>query len=102
VHRKTEVNKAIVVVYNSTVTKLFMERIQMKCIDMKGFVKRLTLAYAVLPTNEKEKARSGEITHQVNIISNNYLNYPRYLVNIVDHAFINVEIQWQYQGTHHD
>ncbi len=40
--RKTEVNIAIVAGHNSIVIKLFIKRIQRDCIDMQGFVKRLT------------------------------------------------------------
>ncbi len=84
--RKTEVNKTSVAGYEPIVTMLFMERIQMDCIDMQGFVKGLTKAYDVVQAKEKEKVKRGEIAHQVDVIYNDKMSYPRYLVNIADHT----------------
>ena len=41
--------------YKPILTKLFMERIQMDCVDMQGFVRGLTIAYDVLPEKEKQR-----------------------------------------------
>ena len=72
--------------YKPILTKLFMERIQMDCVDMQGFVRGLTIAYDVLPDKEKEKVNFDQLAAQVDVICNDRMNYPRYLVNIADHT----------------
>ena len=72
--------------YKPIVTKLFMERIQMDCVDMQGFAKGLTVAYDVLPDKEKEKVNFDQLAAQVDVICNDRMRYPRYLVNIADHT----------------
>ncbi len=72
--------------YKPIVTKLFMERIQMDCVDMQGFVRGLTVAYGVLPDKEREKVNFDQLAAQVDVICNDRMSYPRYLVNIADHT----------------
>ena len=79
-------SKPSVAGYKPRVTKMFMERIQMDCVDMQGFVRGLTIAYDVLPDKEKEKVNFDQLAAQVDVICNDRMNYPRYLVNIADHT----------------
>jgi hypothetical protein len=86
IFRKTEVCKPSVAGYKPIVTKLFMEKNQMDCADMQGFVRGLTIAYDVLPDKEKEKVNFDQLAAQVDVICDDRMNYPRYLVNIADHT----------------
>jgi hypothetical protein len=86
VSRKAEVNRTVVAGHKHIVTKLFMERVQMDCIDMQGFVKGLSLAYNVLPSREKEMVIFDDISTQVKSLCIDNAKYPRYLVNIADHT----------------
>ena len=79
-------SKPSVAGYKPIVTKMFMERIQMDCVDMQGFVRGLTIAYDVLPDKEKEKVNFDQLAAQVDVICNDRMRYPRYLVNIADHT----------------
>ncbi len=63
-----------------------MERIQMDYVDMQGFVRGLTIAYDVLPDKEKEKVSFDQLAAQIDVICNDRMSYPRYLVNISDHT----------------
>ena len=58
--------------YKPIVMKLFMEIVQMDCVDMQGFVRGLTIAYDVLPDKEKEKVNFDQLAAQVNIICNDF------------------------------
>ncbi|MGH7974176.1 MAG: hypothetical protein ACREBR_01525 [bacterium] len=66
---------------------MFGERVQMDCIDMQRFVKGLRKAYKRLPSNEKKNIDYRKIEKETtNLLSMMDDTWPRYLVNIADHA----------------